>query len=174
MQPTDLKGFSAMMYTLAQVFQTELNEIQIEAYFRALSEIPIGTLQAGIAYSIKTRRFFPKPSEIRADCYSGEDDQPPRYRHAALPEHVDPKAREDAMKRIGEILASAMTKRMPSSRPARIIENEKWPMSEINWRARWDIAKNPAHPDLRFLKEAIPEHYRVKFAKQDAELQEQA
>ena len=65
MQATDRMAFAAMLGTLAEVFGEPLSDTRVEAYFRALSDLPLDAMKLAGERVIRTARWFPKPVEFR-------------------------------------------------------------------------------------------------------------
>jgi hypothetical protein len=56
------------LQTFSEIFRRPLSADLIEAYERALSDVPELTLDAACEMAIRECRFFPNPAEIRSFC----------------------------------------------------------------------------------------------------------
>lgn len=65
MNELDRKHFAEAMVILGETFNEPVSEVRIEAYFSALSDLPMAAVGAAVRSAVRTLRFFPKPVEIR-------------------------------------------------------------------------------------------------------------
>ncbi|MGI9353600.1 MAG: DUF6475 domain-containing protein [Rhizobiaceae bacterium] len=62
---SDSDRFGEAFVICATVHDKQITPELIEAYYSALSDIPIDLIEKAFAYNIQHSKFFPKPSEIR-------------------------------------------------------------------------------------------------------------
>jgi hypothetical protein len=63
------RDFAMALAVLAEAFKEKaLTPARIEMYYRGLNDIPISLLSAAVQHANRTRKWFPKVSEIREDC----------------------------------------------------------------------------------------------------------
>lgn len=74
MTAADRPRFFQVMQVLAETFGEALSQLRLEAYWRALADLPIDGLEAACEQHTRTSRFFPKPAELRAMFPSGVPD----------------------------------------------------------------------------------------------------
>lgn len=180
MVDADIGALAIALGRAAEVFQFKLSDGIVSEYYTALQKFPIRQVVWAVEQCITDCLFFPKPREIRdamfAERHEGESEY--RRKPLALPEPHDPEVyarfKRDAAALVARI--STSLPHMPSVRAdhqpiayQKIREQERWAMDESHWRARWDMATNPKHPDLRCLLDTIPDKYRVQFAMEDRE-----
>jgi hypothetical protein len=65
MTPYDMDRFARVMATLGEVFDTVVTPVRVEAYCRALGEVPIAAVEQAAAWVIREGRYFPKPVDLR-------------------------------------------------------------------------------------------------------------
>lgn len=53
------------MLTLADTYNEPVSEGRAEAYFRALSDLPIETVEQLVTLVTRTSKFFPRPADLR-------------------------------------------------------------------------------------------------------------
>ncbi len=70
-----LKEFTGLMVMLAKGFGEELDEEQMELYFRCLQDIPLSKLKRGVLWLLRsrTRKGFPTIAEIREAVVAEEE-----------------------------------------------------------------------------------------------------
>lgn len=62
----DSKRFAELLYALAETFNEQVSELRAEMYFKALSDLPIETVERAFELAFKGCAFFPKPAELIA------------------------------------------------------------------------------------------------------------
>lgn len=65
--PTEQAETAALIGALGLLFGESLPRARVALYELALEDVPVSALKAGFARAIKTRTWFPKPAELRAD-----------------------------------------------------------------------------------------------------------
>lgn len=65
MTEDDRPHFAEAMHAMAETFNEPVSDIRAEAYFDALMDLPLETVNAAVRLSLRTCRFFPKPVELR-------------------------------------------------------------------------------------------------------------
>jgi hypothetical protein len=65
MTDADLPAFRAILSELGSVYQRKLDEDVIRAYRKALQDLELAQVQLGADRCARTRRYFPRPAEIR-------------------------------------------------------------------------------------------------------------
>lgn len=65
MRDQDRPTFARALYALGETFNEPVSEIRAEAYFDALSDLPVEAVLAAARQAIRTARFFPRPVELR-------------------------------------------------------------------------------------------------------------
>jgi hypothetical protein len=71
----DSKRFAELLYALAETFAEQVSEIRAELYFKALSDLPIDSVERAFELAFKGCTFFPKPAELRAFIQAPVDDE---------------------------------------------------------------------------------------------------
>jgi hypothetical protein len=176
MEECDKPRFSAILVRLSEVFQRDLTPLLIDEYFKALRLYSLRQVVWAGEECIKDCLFFPKPKEIIAAMFAEKHEGEAEYveKPLALPEYHDPEVYEAYKRDVSALMATiAARMRMPTVTPdeivppayGEILKRESFAMTEKNWRARWDLARQA--PDLAFLREAIPERLRIEFAIED-------
>lgn len=75
MLKSDKAKLTEALAACAIVFDKEMNEPLIEAYFIALQEFPIDAVCGAFIQAMKTKTFFPKPAELRESLEGNGDDR---------------------------------------------------------------------------------------------------
>lgn len=128
MTNADRPGFAVALRRLTAVFGGQLDDVQVEEYFRALYEYAEeDEVQAAVGEANKRLKFLPKPVELieliqerrRAAAAAAERERQGRRMLEAAPPSEAQIAENRA--RIREVLA-ALEKRWPSSRAAATAE----------------------------------------------------
>lgn len=65
MNKGEFNEFTKRLFVVAEVYSKELNTGVIKIYFEALKDIPLAQASLALSNSIKTLKWFPKPSELR-------------------------------------------------------------------------------------------------------------
>lgn len=65
MTQEDARTFAKGMLLLGETFNEPVSEMRIDAYFEALSDLPIETVSQAVRLALKACRFFPRPVELR-------------------------------------------------------------------------------------------------------------
>ena len=60
--------FAALMEQLGIVYGKEMDELILRAYWAALKDVPIDSLEASVQAHIATEQWFPKPCELRGNA----------------------------------------------------------------------------------------------------------
>lgn len=71
----DWDTFAKAMTVLAESLGGDLSAGSMQAYFRALDDLPIEQVEYGMSECLKSCRFFPKPVEIREAVEGSSGDQ---------------------------------------------------------------------------------------------------
>ena len=66
MESTDAHAFGARLQAVAEVYGGTLSQAKAALYFEALADLPTAAVFAAMGDAVKTLKFMPKPSEIRA------------------------------------------------------------------------------------------------------------
>jgi hypothetical protein len=66
MKPDDRKAFLPLFNTLASAFRVELSPSLIQAYWQALSDLPLESVEAAIDSAMRSCRFMPVPADLRS------------------------------------------------------------------------------------------------------------
>lgn len=74
MNQSDRAAFARMMFALGDTFNEPVSEIRAEAYFDALSDLPVDDVLAVGRRAIAECRFFPRPVELREMATASDDD----------------------------------------------------------------------------------------------------
>jgi hypothetical protein len=64
MSRDDFPAFAVELGKTGELFGEVLSESRIAVYFEALAELPIGTVQRGLALARQRCKFFPKPGDV--------------------------------------------------------------------------------------------------------------
>ena len=59
--------FAATIEQLGVIYQTEITDLLLRAYWQALQDVPIDDLEREAASHITLSKFFPKPCELRGE-----------------------------------------------------------------------------------------------------------
>ena len=187
MVESDRRHFAGLMDTLAELYGP-CSVLKQQAYWLALLEYDFRDVEAAAIRCMQTRQSrdgypapWPTPGDLIALMYRNLDrdgvaDPPERkVTPLDLDEHHDPAVYAEAKARFEEIAMHTADRlpRMPAFTPdeidvptyGEVREREAWLMTEKHWRARWDLVR--LTPDMRFLVEQIPDHYRLQFAQED-------
>lgn len=86
--------FAALIEQLGVVYQTEITDLLLRAYYEALKDVPIDDLERAVAAHIALQRWFPKPSELlsidpQADAVRAWDSAIAAIHHHGMYRHVD-------------------------------------------------------------------------------------
>lgn len=65
MHRDEFDSFSKLLEQLAVVYGKELNDVILQAYWKALRDLSLAQLQSFAETHLKRGKFFPKPSELR-------------------------------------------------------------------------------------------------------------
>lgn len=63
--PDDRLQFGEAMFALAAAFNEPMSKLRAEAYFDALSDLPMEAANVAVRLAMRQSRFFPKPVELR-------------------------------------------------------------------------------------------------------------
>lgn len=63
--PGDRATFLRAITVLVTTMNEPMSEARLEGYWLALQDLPIDTVEHGLAHALRSARFFPKPAEIR-------------------------------------------------------------------------------------------------------------
>jgi hypothetical protein len=173
------------MAMLAEVFGPA-STLKIQAYWMALLHYHWADVEFAAMRCVETRRSsggypapWPSPADLIGLMWNDQeatpDTQPVPVRKALPEPRCTPEVAKEHLTKIYALLDKTAGK-MPevraertdevSGRPYReIVEQERWVMTESNWRARWELGK--IDPQYRRITEAIPERLRVQFAVED-------
>jgi len=61
---TNEKDFSRLLFVTARVFNEDMTEERVAAYYWLLKDYPLKQLELAIKEVCKTKKFFPKPADI--------------------------------------------------------------------------------------------------------------
>lgn len=103
---TARQRFAVVLATLAEVFRVDVTESLAEAYWRALREWPIESLEAGGRVLIASARFFPRPVEWgdAADAWLHDRQVSERRRRLALAVSTEPPMKAEEIRAlVGEL-----------------------------------------------------------------------
>ena len=75
MTAADRGRFAVALATLAEVFGEALSSARLESYFQALADLDIDAVEAAAQICMRTRKFFPKPAELREALDGSPEDQ---------------------------------------------------------------------------------------------------
>ena len=86
--------FAALIEQLGVVYQTEITDLLLRAYYEALKDVPLDDLERAVAAHIALQRWFPKPSELlsidpKADAVRAWDSAIAAIHHHGMYRHVD-------------------------------------------------------------------------------------
>lgn len=87
MDDTDRQTFGSLLYQLAEVYQRQLSDVQIQGYWMALRDLPLSDVRGGMLAAFRQEEFFPTPAAIRRLAFSGSADRPTPLHPATVPEH---------------------------------------------------------------------------------------
>jgi hypothetical protein len=65
MTKSDAVKFAQCLAVLSETFNESVSEVRAEAYFMALTDLPLDKIQDAVKDAVRTMRFFPKPIELR-------------------------------------------------------------------------------------------------------------
>ena len=71
----DLPQFIGALLGLGELFNETLSERRQEAYFSALSDLPMDRILGAITHAARACKFFPKPAELREFVNGSSDDR---------------------------------------------------------------------------------------------------
>lgn len=173
MDAHDRERFAGILASLSLIFGRDLDRTTAEVYFRALADLSIAEVSDGAECCIRELTYFPKPGEIRSRAFRGSGEAEHQTHRPQLPPANRMQVNQAGLDRVREIIDQASVKSCPVPWAGKEPEQNPPPprpvpfiMTEPNWRARWDMGK--IHPDLLFLRNAIPERLRIQFAAEDA------
>ena len=173
-----------IMAPLAEVFG-EISALTIHAWWMALQEYPFEAIRVAALSCLRSvrsrtddeghhwRALWPTPGDVIAVMEQGaEARQEQRDTRKALPEpRGDPEVARANLVAVKELLDKTV-QRLPKAPSLRGDSQDPyrpgaptWPMSEDNWRARWDLYK--LDPEYKVVADAIPERLRIQFAEED-------
>lgn len=62
--------FAELMFGMGETFNEPVSSVRAGAYFDALSDLPIESVEQAVRLAVKQSKFFPKPVELR-ECITG-------------------------------------------------------------------------------------------------------
>jgi len=65
----DREHFGSVIGALAEAFERDLTEGLVESYWLALEDLPLDAVRRGAKLCLQTRRFMPRPAEIRERAF---------------------------------------------------------------------------------------------------------
>lgn len=65
MTESDRPALSQALLVLSETFNEPVSEVRAEAYFSALSDLPMASVAHATRAALRSCRFFPKPAELR-------------------------------------------------------------------------------------------------------------
>lgn len=65
MNHSDLRRFAVTLGALGETFNETISDVRLDAYFMALSDLPIEAIEQATKAHIRDGRFFPRPIELR-------------------------------------------------------------------------------------------------------------
>jgi hypothetical protein len=71
----DRQAFAVEMAIAAEVFGETLSKTRAEAYFQALVDLDIGTVQRAFRRAVRVCKFFPKPADLREQAEGSTGDR---------------------------------------------------------------------------------------------------
>ncbi len=95
MTESDRPRFGQCLIMLGEIYREEISPVRAEAYFDALADLPVDAVIVAVRAVVRTRKFFPKPSEIRKEAWSKVPTLPTRVVGLSLPTDAAPGAPSD-------------------------------------------------------------------------------
>lgn len=79
MHQNDFDTFEKTLKQLGEAFNRKLSDELIQAFWKALKDLPLGAIQRMADSHMRFKKFFPKPSELRPEDAPAEKKLSPGY-----------------------------------------------------------------------------------------------
>lgn len=66
MQQADFRRFHALLTGMAKLYEREIDDVVLDAYWLALRDWPLQEFEAGAAQLMRTAKFMPRPADFTA------------------------------------------------------------------------------------------------------------